>query len=508
MGLNNETGLYREAYIVGSAHEKRIVYDKDQRYDMVQLYEMDEKPPGVTKTVNYDTSVLGLGRRRSFSTHYCLGPRRIEAEQNLDVDMFRSCHFTDVCFAPNGHPLATRADSKLRGFSLLYFAKDDPDDPDKELPNKIELIKTITRPQSEGKGPKRGDVKPAHYLTPRLVNQSIATQYEKHWAPITVAIPFMFHQCTNFGHALGDNVFPVFRIIKNFGLYHPELRFLPIRADCANRDSCNGDKCKMVSQLMDPFLQEGVIEPPYHVNGLFNVYYKTAMKVSTEEHQQMKRNNSLPLLCFENVLSGMYYYPDHGEDLTSHGNRENEAGSNILHAGTGDKFLEFRNQYMTRLGLDPNRHLTNAACQVVDKNAAIIILPRRPESNRGSGWYEANLVEELKKTLPNEKVALVDYSIHDVKAQVDMASTAKILVSMGGGASYLAFFLTPGASALLLKRRCKVHDSFLFDNIPYIRKEYFDASNCTSDLEVFDYVKMAKSIQRSIQHYKRRFCED
>lgn len=119
---------------------------------------------------------------------------------------------------------------------------------------------------------------------------------------------------------------------------------------------------------------------------------------------------------------------------------------------------------------------------------------RHPTStNRGSGWYEANLVEELKKTLPNEKIALVDYSIHDIKA--------KILVSMGGGASYLAFFLTPGASALLLKRRCKVHDSFLFDNIPYIRKEYFDASNCTSDLEVFDYVKMAKSVQRSIQHY-------
>ncbi|CAJ1934485.1 unnamed protein product [Cylindrotheca closterium] len=472
-----------------------------------QLYTMDEEAPGMlTKPKSYDTSVLGLGQRRSYSTHYCLGPRRIEAEQILDVDMFRSCHFTDVCFAPNGHPLGTRTNSKRHGFSLLYITRDEPDGPEKELHNNPELLKTIIRPQSEGKGPKRGNVQPVHYLIPQIVNQSTATLYQKHWSPITVAIPFKFHQCTNFGHALGDNVFPVFRILKNFGLYHPALRFLPIRLDCANRDTCDGDKCKMVSQLMDPFLRRGEIEPPYHVNGLFNVYYKTAMKLSAEEHQQMKQNKSIPLLCFENVLSGMYYYPDHGEDRTSHGNRENEAGSNILHTGSGDKFLEFRNQYMIRLGVDPGRHLTNGACQAAGQTPSIIILARRPESHGGNGWYEENLVEELEKTLPNEKVTIVDYSIHDIKAQIGMASTAKILVSMGGGASYLAFFLAPGTSALLLKRRCKVHDSFLFDNIPYIRKEYFDASNCTSDLEVFDYVEMAKSVRRSIQHYNRRFC--
>jgi len=472
-----------------------------------QLDTIDEEMLGATKTINYDSSVLGLGRRRSYSTHYCLGPRKVEAEQSLDVDMFRSCHFTDVCLAPNGHPLATRTDIKHRGFSLLYITHDEADEPEKELHNNPDLIKTIVRPQSEGRGPKRGHVREVHYLTPQIVNQSTASLYQKHWSPITVAIPFMFHQCTNFGHALGDNVFPMFRILKNFGLYHPKLRFLPIRVDCANRDNC-GDKCKMVSQLMDPFLRQGEIEPPYHVNGLFNVYYKTAMKISTEEHQQMKRNKTLPLLCFENVLSGLYYYPDHGEDRTSHGNRENEAGSDILHTGSGDKFLEFRNQYMTRLGIDPDRHLTKGACQGAEQTASIVILTRRPESNRASGWYEGNLVEELKKTLPNEKLTIVDYSIHDVKAQVDMASTAKILVSMGGGASYLAFFLAPGASALLLKRRCKVHDSNIFDNIPYIRKEYFDASNCTSDLEVFDYVQMAKSVQRAIEHYNRRFCED
>jgi hypothetical protein len=301
----------------------------------------------------------------------------------------------------------------------------------------------------------------------------------------------------------GDNVFAVFRILKNFGLYHPELQFLPIRADCVNSDEC-GDRCTMLSQLFDPFLK-GPVGRPFHVKAIFRNYYKTALNISTKQHQQMKLNpSSLPLLCFENVVSGLYYYSDHGEDPSRH----NE-GFNTFLTGSGDKLLEFRNQYMIRLGLDPDRHLSKQLCQVGVEPASILIIPRRPETNRISGWHEDKLIAELQKTLPNENVTVVDFSIHDMRAQVKLASTAKVLVSMAGGASYLAWFLAPGASALLLKRMGILNDAFIWENLPYIKKEYFTASDSAFDTEeVFDYVKMGKSVDRLVQNYNRRFCEE
>ncbi|CAJ1945176.1 unnamed protein product [Cylindrotheca closterium] len=392
----------------------------------------------------------------------------------------------------------------MRGFSLIYITHDQADDTEKELLNNPSQLKTMTKPQGLQMGPSLQKSRDGLYMTPRIVNQSTAALYRKHWSPIPVAIPFRPHQCTNFGHVLGDNVFAMFRILKNFGLYHPELQFLPIRADCVNKDEC-GDRCSMLSQLFDPFLK-GPVGTPFHVKGIFRNYYKAALDISAKQHQQMKLNpSSLPLLCFENVLSGLYYYADHGEDPARHGD-----GFNTFLTGSGDKLLEFRDQYMIRLGLDPNRHLSNRLCQVGVESASILIVPRRPDSNRISGWHDDKLIAELQKTLPNENVTVVDFSIHGTRAQVKLASTAKVLVSMAGGASYLAWFLAPGASALVLKRWGTLNDAFIWENFPYIKKSYFSATSDSASNrteEVFDYVNMSKSVEHLVQSYDRRFCE-
>eukprot|EP00526_Cylindrotheca_closterium_P030010 CAMPEP_0113629928 /NCGR_PEP_ID=MMETSP0017_2-20120614/15542_1 /TAXON_ID=2856 /ORGANISM="Cylindrotheca closterium" /LENGTH=251 /DNA_ID=CAMNT_0000540357 /DNA_START=1 /DNA_END=756 /DNA_ORIENTATION=- /assembly_acc=CAM_ASM_000147 len=251
---------------------------------------------------------------------------------------------------------------------------------------------------------------------------------------------------------------------------------------------------------MSPFLKDGAKIPD------FNHYYNTALNITTADYLQRREKQSLPLLCFENVLSGMYYYADHGEDQSMHGGKEDENGSNLFLVGKGDKLREFRSHYMIRLGLDPNHHL-QSPCASRD-SASILILPRRPENSRGSGWYEDKLIAELQKILPDEKVIVPDYEKYNIKAQIELASTVKILVSMGGGASYLAWFLAPGASALLLKRNCRVNDGFIWDNLSYVRKEYFNATDCKSVPEVFDYAEMAKSVEGLIQHYNRRFCEE
>ncbi|CAJ1945177.1 unnamed protein product [Cylindrotheca closterium] len=455
-----------------------------------------------SETINYDLSVAGLGKRRSHSTHYCLGPRQIEAPQRTKVRMYRSCHFTDVCFAPDGHPLYKASNTEFQGFRLIYITKDGDNSDYVQNP---ELIKTIIKPQGLMGGPSHMFPKRKFYTTPRIINESTAALHERFWSPIPVAIPFLPHQCTNFGHALGDNAFAIFRILQNFGLYHPELDFLPMRIECADEDACLDqcscfDRCKVLSKVMAPFLKDG------DKLTAFQYYFKTAMNMSTAHYRQRREKQSLPLLCFENVLSGMYYYADHGEDPTLHGGKENENGSNLFLVGKGDKVREFRNQYMIRLGLDPNRHLQRP-CASRD-SASIVVIPRRPETSRQSGWYDEKLIAELQKILPDEKVAVDDYSTYTVKAQVELISKAKVLVSMGGGASYLAWFLGPGASALFLKRRCKVNDGFIWDNLPYIRKEYFNATDCTAVPEVFDYAEMAKSVAGLIQHYNRRFCED
>lgn len=458
-----------------------------------------------SKQLNYDASAIGLGRRRAFSKHHCIGPRRNKARKNVDIDLYRSCHFTDVCFAPNGHSLSDAADRKRFGFSFLYISKDDSGDSEREIRRNSELLKTIHKPQALGKGPTAGVVYPGHYLIPRVVNESTASLFQKHWSSFPVAIPFTAYQCNNFGHSLGDNVFLMYRMLKNFGLYHSDLQFIPLRIDCPNEDG-DGDRCVVLSKVMDPFLKGVGI--PFHQTSVFNSYYKASLNISTDQHKQMKRSQSLPLLCFENVLSGVYYYSDHGEDQTMHGGREDKAGSNIFLTGSGDKLWEFRNEYMKRLGMDPNRHLSMKSCEATSELASIIIVPRRPGENRSSGWNEEKLIRELKKTLPGEHITVLDFSIHDVKAQVGLASTAKIVVSMGGGAAYLAWFLPPGASLVMLKRNAKVSDGFIWDNIPYIKREYVNASEAKLvKEEFFDYLQIAKIVESSIKHYQQRYCD-
>ncbi|KAL3906630.1 MAG: hypothetical protein SGILL_009191, partial [Bacillariaceae sp.] len=365
------------------------------------------------------------------------------------------------------------------------------------------MIKTVAKPHALYQGPNPGNINDGHYIQPRIVNQTTADSYQKHWSPLTTAVPFHPHQCTNFGHVLGDDVFAMYRLLKNHGVYHPELQFLPMRIDCGKKGQCDNG-CKRLSQIMDPFLQNA-IEKPSHLTGAFRQYYMSALGISKESYTDLEGKQTLPLLCFENMVSGIYYYTDHGEDPNLHGLQEDKGGTNMRLIGSADTILDFRNQYLERLGLDPNAHLTRSCkTKVGEANPSIVIIPRRVETSRASGWNESELVERLQESLPNDPVTVLDFSKHDLIDQLQLTVNSKVLVTMTGGASYLSWFLPAGATAVLITRKHKVNDGYIYDNLPFIRKEYV-YGNVTADPEEFDFAEIAKSVKRGVSDYDDRY---
>jgi len=111
--------------------------------------------------------------------------------------------------------------------------------------------------------------------------------------------------------------------------------------------------------------QNATLRPPALHNGKVNAYYETitghpwtkngAASPPDNNDNPNTTTTKLPLLCFENVLSGQYWMSDHGEDVTQHGlvHENDDDGPNLHWAARADVLYQFRNDFLRRLGRSP-----------------------------------------------------------------------------------------------------------------------------------------------------------
>jgi hypothetical protein len=330
--------------------------------------------------------------------------------------------------------------------------------------------------------------------------------FKKVWSPVSLAIPYKEMNGKNFGHSLGDNVFSFYRIMKLFNLYTDDIDFVPLHM--------------LMNQLQGFFGYYG-----QYYTGLFTTLepfvYNRGLSNMKENEDVLEYGDFLnffdrfvqgdagkTLLCFENVLSGLYFLSDHGEDPNFHSAKD-WLGPNNFNVGRGDDIFEFRRAYMHRLGMDENMDLEYHTCQAL-LNAtkpladSVVILPRSAGS-RGFWWDEKKLLSKLN--LPKHVVREMDFSL-SMREQVQLVARAKVVISMVGGASYISWFLPPGSSLILLSRRevdgtLQVNDAHIYDNIPHFRTIYFQYMNVlnVTGEHVYDWSYVTGEIRIAMKRY-------
>ena len=442
-------------------------------------------------------TAIPLGQQRPSSFHFCTTPQGM-------LPLYRSCHFTDVCFDSKG--------------TMLYFH----DGNEGETPPTTEELKTAIRVQSRIQCPRKDCERPDDsYLQPRIIistdKENSSDKYHKIWSPIPFAMPYVVFNGKNFGHAIGDNVLPFYRLLKLFGVYSDTVDFLPLRYDCDESGTCSKDgrAPAALTKVMDPFLlssgqsqnEKSVVD-----NGEFHKYFE---KMLASENTAPSDSSSV--LCFENVLSGRYLLSDHGEDENAHG-RFPEQGTNSHFIGKGDILTDFRRDYMRRIGINENADMLHH-CQECDTpshyshvSGSDVIILTRPENTLDGGWNSAPLLEMMQKEGclgPARKVRVLDVRKLSMKAQVQAAATAKVMISMVGGASLLSWFLPPGATTILLQRNNVTLDSHVYDNLPYLHKyeaapieTKYGPAGKTKPHFVFDYQYLCFQAKQGIRHYE------
>jgi len=441
-------------------------------------------------------STIPLGRRKPYSSHHCIEPKDMHP-------MYRSCHFTDVCFARHGGKFPV--EDTFPG-TLLYLTKDQEEEKESVHPDDL---KTCIQRQKFVTGPNIYYPLEESFLTPMIVSDSTLESMgiKKVWSPVPLAIPYHEMNGKNFGHGLGDNVFSFYRIMKLFNLYTDDLDFVPLLL--------------LTNQIRGYFGYYG-----NYYTGLFTTLqpfvYNQGHSYLSDKEDVLSYGNFLnfydrftqgdgqnSILCFENVLSGLYFLSDHGEDPNFH-HAKDRFGPNNFHVGRGDDIMEFRQAYMHRLGLDDNMDLYYHTCHHLLHSPShlapnsVLIIPRSAGS-RGFWWNHEKLISEIK--LIENSVREMDFKL-SMKEQVQLVAQAKVIISMVGGASYISWFLPPGATLMLLARveadgELQMNDAHIYDNIPYFHTIYVGHTQLVEETAEHDYDwgYIRDEVYRAIKRY-------
>lgn len=330
-------------------------------------------------------------RTESRSFHRCVNQWRGGGPSKV-----ARCHFENVCMKRDG--------------TLLYYVGDD-EPPEFENPL-LYLDKTYEQ-----------------VINPKIVRGPLPSNAQwyagiaTHWASYVPG---------NFGHALDDDFFSMFRLLRLFR-FHKDRDVLLVEKgekslDCDQREDGREPPCTHLHELA-PFLASDIIsvkKPPAKWNS------------GTPEQ---------PLFCARHFLAGTHRL-GMGWDIE----------------GIHDEYIE---HLLCRAGLDPTPPLPKQP-----RVAVFVKHGRRRTVNS----------EDIAKAIRNELHIEVDVlNVASIELKEQMATMAKYVavISPAGGVSYTSAFLPPGASVILIgswdsiKNESLPLDRFIFSTRGRTRDYYY-----------------------------------
>lgn len=294
--------------------------------------------------------------------------------------------------------------------------------------------------------------------------------------PSSVHVVFESFWAENFGHAVGDDIFPAFFLLRTFGfvpdktdgvdaynvqllsLQRPSWRLGPLSSEQAQRGARQLDNFARLL-FKSPILDMQVVSP-------WNLRDADAFKAALDLYGgddyippgSHPPNPSSPrFVCVRHLLAG--------------------------HSRTG---MHFDNgaawPHFVSASLQGASALWPSVRAAIHKDLSslpplILILEKK---GRRRVINHDDIVSHLKKAFPQASVESVDPALLSFADQISLAQQVAVLVSPCGGISFFAMFLRSGSSAIFLgywddaSKRSVNMEGWLWRHLPGLHELYYD----------------------------------
>jgi hypothetical protein len=437
-------------------------------------------PPGTSGRADgfFNTIPVSLETKPFHSTVHCVG----ETHQESTAWMYRSCHFSYLCFDTNASEFVLVASPHEQGLQK------------KLVPNSFVSTSTNTtvalggiNPRWKGKDFNQGIHKVEWF--PRILPRPPKEYY---MLPSSVLlIPFHSFAAHNVGHLLWDDFLPIYTLLQMFGL--TGMSKLMLRALLPPREFLYGtcemrrNKANKCAANFEKFLPLLGIDP--HT-------FSTTRDVSFATTTVSK--HSVPqYVCAKQGVAGLGMLTDHG--TKDHGwdpERDQGLATPVHNVAKGPLLYNFRNYMVHNLGLP----------LVPPPQSKFKIVLSAHSSNDGARDVSFdNQFRFLNKAFPVvASIETVQLANLTLKEQVELASTTNIFVTTCGGGAMTATFLPRGASLILYYQASGGFDFSqfnqtggaayldwdLFNNAAYLRVHWLpiESMNTREGLEALMYL--------------------
>ena len=376
------------------------------------------------------------------SYHMCHS--RDESQENYRV---ASCRFKNMCLVFD-----------LKGNQAVSWIYIDAEEP--QMVYGKNTIRAETLSFSLGIGPHQVDrrllVEPK-----RMSADDFARKYPKVEWQMGKSVVFHEYNFENFGHAIADQLMPIFFLQRSFGKVTRNMRLFefspwrPVGTTCAWQLKKRGPRY--------------VVTCPKFRKALFPLVTKYPVQPLNKRLNETK----IPL-CFEDLMGGMQMYSDDCLE-GSHG-RNTKLKSSCNH-GKQPGILEFRKFMLEAAGVEdipPKKH------QVVIWNANV------KRWIRGLEKYAGILEKELNVT-----AVAVDWSKMSVKDQLQFMANSTVYITIPGGGSQVSLFLPRGATAIRLFRYEFLLDFHFYRYMSHITNVEYEVSSKMKPSLIINAVRKA-----------------
>jgi hypothetical protein len=380
-------------------------------------------PPGTSKKADgfFNKIPVSLETKPFHSTVHCVG----ETHQESTAWMYRSCHFSYMCFDTNSSEFVLVASPHEQGLQK------------KLIPNSFVSTSTNTtvalggiNPRWKGKDFNQGIHKVEWF--PRILPKPPKEYY---MLPSSVLlIPFHSFAAHNVGHLLWDDFLPIYTLLQMFGL--TGMSKLMLRAVLPPGHLLYGtcemrrNKAKKCASNFEKFLPLLGIDPQT---------FSTTRDVSLAA--TFGKRSVPQYVCAKQGVAGLGMLTDHGDN--DHGwapELKQGMAAPVQNVAKGPLLYNFRNFMVHNLGLP----LVPPA-----QTKFRIVLSAHSSRDLARDVSFDNQFRHLSNAFPAAAVETVELANLTLKEQVEVVSTTAIFVTTCGGGAMTATFLPRGATLIL-----------------------------------------------------------
>ncbi|KAL7555964.1 hypothetical protein ACA910_003230 [Epithemia clementina (nom. ined.)] len=442
---------------------------------------------GVTSDENSRTSATFNDIELSYhegmpkSHFYCVGPTNWKHydqtnEDAADAWMFRSCRFHNLCFDTNQNEY------------VLFMPPD-------WNPTSVEdttalAIGGINPRWDLRQGEEFGSRKVKWF--PKVVKYASGSGSEYSFSgfyqlpPNHILVPFHSFAGHNVGHLIWDDFYPIFSLLRNFGLLPlpgdqqqdqstnakldastkqgPGTTLVPIRQVLLHKmyAACDirANKRKQCLTNFDKFLPLLGVNPRHFSTSKTYRFNVSGTGISKAEGTAAERQTS-HLVCASTAVSGLGMLTDHGFQDHGWSGTFNSIPHNLGRSHNFFDFSSFLIQNLLR-----KQQTARELPPVPPIRVTWSLLSSRDKERRLDFAVQ---LDYLKQVLPPQIFQLQPYKLWEIESleeQIILAQNSHIFVTACGGGAMTATFLPPGATLILFY---DPHGAFNFttlENLP------------------------------------------